>query len=96
MPKNNGRGNTALSFSFVFLGVLKRILCHWAHFLGGKMTYIYFKKNKRKRNEIIELGGNHDPVGTGNVCQPLSYYLSTGKYERPALLSIVGKALAAF
>lgn len=59
------------------------------------MTYIHFKENKRNRNEIIDLGGNHDPVGTVNVCQSLSYS-STGKSERPALLSIVGKALAAF
>lgn len=95
MPENNGKANTVLSFSFVFLGVLKRILCHWAHFLGGKITYIHFKENKRNRNEIIEQGGYHDPVGTIHVCQSLSYS-STGKSERPALPSIVGKALAAF
>lgn len=95
MPEKNGKVNTVLSFSFVFLGVLKRILSHCAHFLSGKMTYIHFKENKRNRNEIIDLGGNHDPVGTVHVCQSLSYS-STGKSERPALLSIVGKALAAF
>lgn len=82
-------------FHLLLLGCLKGYSSHWAHFLGGNITYINFKENKRHRNKIIKLGGNHGPGRTVPVCQPLSYS-STGKSEGPALLLAVGKALTAF
>lgn len=82
-------------FHLFLLGYLKGYSSHRAHFLGGKITYIHFKEKKKNWNKIIELGGNHGPGGSVHVCQPLSHS-SKGESERPALLSAVGNALAAF
>lgn len=64
---------------FFFSGCLREYSSQQAHFLGQKITYIYFREKKRARNRITE-PGNHCPEGIA-VCQPPSSSSGQAKTE---------------